>query len=169
VFARRALAPPTRRRQFVTGAAAVLSAACIRAGGTTTPARERISLRPRLAPLAGSARRPAPSLLALGSSTHSTFAGHVNRPAVSGVTAGGVDHAPLPGDAEALQVRTRDRWEVETTFDYNVDQRIWYLWQRLGRGAHSLSAAEAAENRAALRAYMEVTPRLAAPLVERRR
>jgi murein DD-endopeptidase MepM/ murein hydrolase activator NlpD len=322
--------PPLTRRQFVTGTAAVLSAACVRAGGIATPADERIPLRPRLAPLAGAARRPAPPLLAIGSSTYATFAGHVNRPAAGGVTAGGVDYAPLPGDAptevcavargvviassphsgycgvllnvghglgwksgychlrsrlatyrgwvgrgepialmgatgtgasrveiggpvvhlhltlwgpawtplydgidvqqfsnpdagfayrldpeqfsvagigtllpyvrpgddglddkfltlhdeavrrcdallarlgdaEALQIRTRNQWEVETKFDYHVDQRIWYLWQRLGRGAHSLSPAEAAENRAALRAYMEVVPRFTAPLVERRR
>jgi murein DD-endopeptidase MepM/ murein hydrolase activator NlpD len=71
------------------------------------------------------------------------------------------------GDAEAAGVKARDRFEQETRFDYNVDQRLWYLWQRLERGAHAFGAEPARDHRAALLSFMETLPRLTSPLVER--
>jgi hypothetical protein len=70
------------------------------------------------------------------------------------------------GDAEALKAMSRERWETETAFAYNVDQRIWFLWQRLDTGPHPFSPSEVEEYRATLQRFMGTVPRLTAPIVE---
>ena len=47
------------------------------------------------------------------------------------------------GDADATRTKTRDQFEREARFDYHVDQRIWFMWQRLERGPHPFTEDEA--------------------------
>ncbi len=314
------------RRRFVALAAAGFAAGCAsastgRAGG--------IALQSLLDPLPGSAGRPTPPLLSLGSTTYSTFAGHVTRRAGSGYTLGGIDYGPLPGhhdtevcavaagvvigstdhsgsggvrltighglgwkteynhlklrlatyrqrvrrgeriavmgasgtgasrveiggpavhlhltlwgpawtplydgievqnwpgrspgftsvldpedfsiagagrklpyarpgdealdnsflglhaeavkfcddlldrlsDGEAARTRARERWEQETRFEYQVDRRIWFLWQRLEQGSHPFTPAQVVDYRAIVSKFMQAVPRLTAPVLERR-
>lgn len=71
-----------------------------------------------------------------------------------------------PGDAETLAALERSRWEQETGFDYDVDQRIWLLWHRLHGATSPWSSTEAEDARATLRRFMRTVPRLTAPIVE---
>lgn len=70
------------------------------------------------------------------------------------------------GDATAAQAKARTRFERETGFDYAVDQRLWFVWNRLGGESHPFTAAQVDEHRAALRRFMSATPRLTSPIVE---
>ena len=69
-------------------------------------------------------------------------------------------------DDEARTVKARDRWEREMRFDYQIDQRLWHVWQRLASGRHPFSADDAGQHRARLVEFMLSTPRLTAPIVE---
>jgi hypothetical protein len=60
----------------------------------------------------------------------------------------------------------RTPFERETRFDYEVDQRLWFVWNRLGGEAHPFSATEVGEHREALRRFMTATPRFTSPIVE---
>ena len=70
------------------------------------------------------------------------------------------------GDADAARVKARSRFERITQFDFDVDQRLWFLWTRLEGAAHPFGADQARERRAALRRFMSATPRFTAPIVE---
>ena len=70
------------------------------------------------------------------------------------------------GDADAARTKTRDRFEREVRFDYHVDQRIWFLWQRLERGPHPFTEDDARAHRATLLRFMSAAPRFTAPIVE---
>lgn len=70
------------------------------------------------------------------------------------------------GDTEATQSRERTRSEREVGFDYHVDQRLWWLWQRLATGRHPFASAESSSYQARLAALMSTVPRLTAPIVE---
>lgn len=70
------------------------------------------------------------------------------------------------GDADTTKAKARERWETETRFDYNVDQRIWFLWQRIEKGPHPFSPSQVEEYRSALLDFMATVPRLTAPIVE---
>jgi murein DD-endopeptidase MepM/ murein hydrolase activator NlpD len=70
------------------------------------------------------------------------------------------------GDAAAAQAKLRTPLERDARFDYDVDQRLWFVWNRLGGETHPFSATEAGEHRAALLRFMSVTPRFTSPIVE---
>jgi len=70
------------------------------------------------------------------------------------------------GDADAVRTRTREQFERDTHFDYHVDQRIWFLWQRLDRGPHPFTDDETRAHRATLLRFMSAAPRFTAPIVE---
>jgi murein DD-endopeptidase MepM/ murein hydrolase activator NlpD len=70
------------------------------------------------------------------------------------------------GDAEAAAARERDQWERATQLAYNVDLRIWLLWQRLGGTRHPFDAGQVARHRTALLEFITTMPRLTAPIVE---
>jgi murein DD-endopeptidase MepM/ murein hydrolase activator NlpD len=74
--------------------------------------------------------------------------------------------ARMTGDAEAGAARQRTKAERALQFESDVDQRIWFLWQRLQTGRHPFSPTEVAEYRATLRGFMCTVPRLTAPVVE---
>jgi hypothetical protein len=69
-------------------------------------------------------------------------------------------------DEGAREAKRREKWEIESQFDYQVDQRMWFLWQRLQDGPHPFSAREVDEHRATLRRFMGVLPTFTAPIVE---
>jgi hypothetical protein len=69
-------------------------------------------------------------------------------------------------DAAATKVRARERWETATGFDYNVDQRIWFRWQRLENGSHPFNPSQVEEYRQILLDLMRTVPRRTAPIVE---
>jgi Peptidase family M23 len=70
------------------------------------------------------------------------------------------------GDADAVRTKTREQFERDTHFDYHVDQRIWFLWQRLERSPHPFTDDDARTHRATLLRFMSGTPRFTAPIVE---
>jgi hypothetical protein len=70
------------------------------------------------------------------------------------------------GYAAAAEAKLRTRFERETQFDYEIDQRLWFVWTRLGGDAHPFSATEVGEHRATLLRFMSATPRFTAPIVE---
>ncbi len=70
------------------------------------------------------------------------------------------------GDAEAAVAKQREPWEVRCAFDAHVDERIWYLWQRLRSDRHPFSNGQVSEFRATLLDFMSTVPRLTAPIVE---
>ena len=70
------------------------------------------------------------------------------------------------GDADAAGAKERNRFERETEFAYNVDLRVWYLWQRLSGAQHPFNVATVGEHRHALRAFVNGVPQLGAPVVE---
>jgi len=70
------------------------------------------------------------------------------------------------GDADAARTKTRDRFEREVRFDYHVDQRIWFLWQRLHHGPHPFTETDAHTHRDTLLRFMGTVPRFTAPIIE---
>jgi hypothetical protein len=55
---------------------------------------------------------------------------------------------------------------TETSFDYNMDQRIGLLWQCLDTGPHPFSPSQVEEYRQTLLDLMRTVPRLIGPMVE---
>jgi murein DD-endopeptidase MepM/ murein hydrolase activator NlpD len=74
----------------------------------------------------------------------------------------------FPGP-EAAQVKSRSRNEQETGFDWRVDERMWFLWQRLDAGRHPFGPEEAETHKRALLELMMTPPRFTAPIVEMER
>lgn len=72
-------------------------------------------------------------------------------------------------DRAAASARMRSRFERDTEFDYDVDQRIGFLRERLERGPHPFTADAAREHRATLLRFTRAVPRLTSPIVEARR
>jgi hypothetical protein len=69
--------------------------------------------------------------------------------------------------AAAMKVRARERWETGTGFDYNVDQRIGFRWQRLENGSQPFNPSQVEESRQTLPDLMRTVPRLTAPALNR--
>jgi hypothetical protein len=69
-------------------------------------------------------------------------------------------------DMDAIRVKRRKEFEEQMQFDYDVDQRIWFLWQRLDGGPHPFAPDEAHAHRATLLRFMRAVPRFTAPIVE---
>lgn len=72
------------------------------------------------------------------------------------------------GDAEAARARARERWEQDTRFEYHVDRRLLFLWQRLEQGLHPFTPAQVLDYRAVAAKFMQAVPRFTAPVLERR-
>ena len=70
------------------------------------------------------------------------------------------------GDAEAARVKRRTEEERATEFAYNVDLRIWHLWQRLDGARHPFDPGQVARHRETLLMFITTLPRLTAPVVE---
>jgi len=69
-------------------------------------------------------------------------------------------------DADAAQAKVRERWEIQSQFDAQVDERMRFVWQRLVAGPHPFSAAEVADHRATLLDFMTTVPRFTAPIAD---
>jgi hypothetical protein len=70
-------------------------------------------------------------------------------------------------DVDAVTVRVlRKVWETRTQFDAHVDERIWYIWERLKTDKHPFTGAQVAEYQARLKEFMLTVPRLTSPIVE---
>jgi hypothetical protein len=68
--------------------------------------------------------------------------------------------------ADAAKIQARTRLERETGFDFRIDDRLWWLWQRLAAGPHPFTPPEVLSHRARMTELMAVVPRLSAPIVE---
>ncbi len=69
-------------------------------------------------------------------------------------------------DLDSQMAAKREPWELATGLDAHVDERLWFVWQRLQTGPHPFSEEEVTEYRATLMDFMTTVPWFTAPIVE---